>query len=177
MIVIKKTWWRRWNWSSLLTTTLENIFVVTSTFAIVMMLKRFIKNMRLMRQNENLTGLFLNQRGIFARGEQVIAVNLFTFHSRLTFRGKIGISQARPVETIHVKVEMSGKLLTALFSREGHKSRLSIAQFWIWPWPWGPSQAYFFTNNKQIVIKVLFWNKEILVFSIIDCVSHPLDAS
>ena len=62
---------------------------------------------------------------------EIIALNLVNFHSRLTFPAKIGISQARPVETIHVKVEMSGKLLTALFSREGHKSRLSIAQFWI----------------------------------------------
>ena len=47
--------------------------------------------MKLLRQMENLTGLFLNQRGIFARDEQVIAVKLFTFHSRLTFRAKIGI--------------------------------------------------------------------------------------
>ena len=113
---------------------------------------------------------FWTKEGFFP---EVIALNLVNFHSSLTFRAKIGIFRhiiSTALEIIHVKVEMSGKLLTALFSREGHKSRLSIAQFWIWPWPWGPSQAYFFTNDKQIAAKVAFWNKDILVFSIIDCV-------
>ena len=37
------------------------------------------------------------------------------------------------------------------------------------PWHTLTSQAYFFTNDKQIVAKVAFWNKDILVFSIIRC--------